>query len=271
MGQRRMFSNKIVNSAKFLKMPISTQLLYFHLGMKADDDGVVEGFNVLRMVGLNEDDLKLLVVKGFVQVLNDDLVTFIIDWREHNLIRADRKTDSIYKDLLLKILPTTEILQPRQRADLKKKDNGRPTDDNRASSGLHKLSKDKLSKDNNISKDICSTNVQRIIDEWNSLGLNKVISINPGTNRSKSLNARIKEYGEDSIINAIKNINSSSFLKGQNKNNWVITFDWLIKPNNFIKVLEGNYDDIKSKIKNKEMKEKDIGDLMEQLMSNREE
>ena len=85
------------------------------------------------------------------------------------------------------------------------------------------------------------------------------------------MNARIKEYGEDSIINAIKNINNSSFLKGQNKNNWVITFDWLIKTNNFIKVLEGNYDDIKSKVKNKEMKEKDIGDLMEQLMANREE
>ena len=75
MGQRRMFSNKIVSSAKFLKMPVSTQLLYFHLGMKADDDGVVEGFNVLRMVGLNEDDLKLLVIKGFIQILNDDLNT----------------------------------------------------------------------------------------------------------------------------------------------------------------------------------------------------
>ena len=261
MGQRRMFSNKIVNSAKFLKMPISTQLLYFHLGMKADDDGVVEGFNVLRTVGLNEDDLKLLVLKGFVQVLNDDLVTFIIDWREHNLIRADRKTDSIYKDLLLKILPTTEILEPRQRADSKKKDNGRPTDDNWTPSGPHKLSKDKLSKDNNISKDICSTNVQLIIDEWNSLGLNKVISINPGTNRSKSLNARIKEYGEESIINAIKNINNSSFLKGQNKNNWVITFDWLIKPNNFIKVLEGNYDDIKSNVREGKTIDKKLLDM----------
>lgn len=251
MGYRRMFSLKIVDSAKFLKMPISSQLLYFHLGMRADDDGVVEGFNVLRMTGLNEDDLKILMAKGYVQVLNEDLVSFITDWREHNLIRADRKTDSLYKDLLLKVVPQVELVEPKKRADLKRiEENGRPQDNQMPGKGQHKLSKDKLSKVNNtISKDIvCSTKVQLIIDEWNSLGLNKVVSISPGTNRSKSLNARIKEYGEDSVINAIRNISNSSFLKGQNKNNWVITFDWLIKPNNFIKVLEGNYDDTKNKV-----------------------
>ena len=53
--------------------------------------------------------------------------------------------------------------------------------------------------------------------------------------------ARIKEYSIDEIVQAIESINNSSFLKGQNKNNWIITFDWFIKPNNFVKVLEGNY------------------------------
>lgn len=255
MAQRRMFNLKIVDSAKFLKMPVSSQLLYFHLGMRADDDGVVEGFNVLRMTGLNEDDLRILTAKGYIQVLNEDLVSFITDWREHNLIRSDRKTDSLYKDLLLKVVPQVELIEPKKRADLKeKKENGRPTDNQTSDECQHRLGKYSIVKysigkfNNTISKDIVrSTKVQQIIDEWNSLGLNKVVSINPGTNRHKSLNARIKEYGEDSIINAIKNINNSSFLKGQNKTNWIITFDWLIKPNNFIKVLEGNYDDIKSK------------------------
>ncbi|MCX0353359.1 hypothetical protein LI064_02330 [Clostridium perfringens] len=103
-----------------------------------------------------------------------------------------------------------------------------------------------LSNNINISKDIlCSTDVQRIIDEWNSIGLQKVISIKAGTNRYKSLKARINEYGIDKVLKAIKNINESSFLKGQNKNNWTIYFDWLVKPNNFIKVLEGNYADEK--------------------------
>ena len=93
-----------------------------------------------------------------------------------------------------------------------------------------------------ISKDILvSKNLIPIVEEWNNLNLSKVKSVKG--NRLKILNARIKEYGIDSIVEAIKSINKSSFLKGQNNKNWTITFDWLIKPNNFIKVLEGNYID----------------------------
>lgn len=99
---------------------------------------------------------------------------------------------------------------------------------------------------NTISKDIvCRTKVQPIIDKWNELGLQKIIAITPGTNRYTLLNARIKSYGLDNILRAIENIAGSKFLKGQNKNGWIITFDWLIKPNNFIKVLEGNYNNEK--------------------------
>ncbi len=111
--------------------------------------------------------------------------------------------------------------------------------------------------DNTISKDIVSsTKVQPIIDAWNLLGLQRVISIKAGTNRYKLLNARIKEFGEDQVIKAIENISTSSFLKGQNKNSWVITFDWLIRPNNFIKVLEGNYEDKKRELEEKAKNEK---------------
>ena len=121
MAQRRMFSKRIVESARFLKMPPSTQSLYFHLGLHADDDGVVEGYNVMMQTGATEDDLKILVAKGFVTVLNDDLVTYINDWRENNRIRADRKVDSIYTDLLLKMLPDIEIQHAKVRADTGKK------------------------------------------------------------------------------------------------------------------------------------------------------
>lgn len=104
---------------------------------------------------------------------------------------------------------------------------------------------------NTISKDIVSsTKVQPIIDKWNELGLQKIISINIGTNRYKMLNARINQYGEDVILQAIEEIKVSSFLKGQNNKNWLITFDWFIKPNNFIKVLEGNYRDKNQNLNN---------------------
>ena len=72
-----MISNTIVRTARFLKMPPTTQNLYFHLVLNADDDGVVEAFPVMRLIGATEDDLKILVEKEFVYLLNDDLLTRI--------------------------------------------------------------------------------------------------------------------------------------------------------------------------------------------------
>ena len=99
-----------------------------------------------------------------------------------------------------------------------------------------------IEKDNTVSIDtVCSTKVQPVIEEWNKLNLQKVISVNAGTTRNTLLNARLKEYGLEKVLEAIRSIDKSSFLKGQNKNGWVVTFDWFLKPSNFTKVLEGNY------------------------------
>ena len=139
-----MFSKRVIGSARFLRMPGSTQTLYFHLGMAADDDGIVEAYPIMQMVNASEDDLKLLAAKGFVKVLNEDLVTYILDWQENNKIRADRKVNSIYKDLLLQVMPETPLIEPRQRADRVRPDEenddhgttkGRPADDPCASMG----------------------------------------------------------------------------------------------------------------------------------------
>lgn len=154
-----MFSQRIVESARFLKMPPSTQCLYFHLGIHADDDGVVEGYNVMKQTGSTEDDLKILAAKGLITVLNSDLVTYINDWKENNRIRSDRKVDSIYRDLLIRMLPDIELQQSKARADTGKKTgikaiegNGRPVDNQWTSNGPHRLGKDRLGKDsiNNI-------------------------------------------------------------------------------------------------------------------------
>jgi hypothetical protein len=79
-------------------------------------------------LGSNEDNLKILAAKGFVKVLNEDLISYITDWSEHNLIRADRKIDSVYKHLLLKIVPEADLLEPKPRADTGKTTGGRPLD-----------------------------------------------------------------------------------------------------------------------------------------------
>ena len=103
MAERRMFAKSVINSARFLRMPQTSRLLYYDLGMAADDDGIVEAFTVLRTTGAAEDDLRVLATRGFITVLDDDLVSYIMDWNTNNQIRKDRYTPSVHADLLVKI------------------------------------------------------------------------------------------------------------------------------------------------------------------------
>ena len=118
--------------------------------------------------------------------------------------------------------------------------NGEVTNSNNAviksNTEIEKEKEIEIERDNNISKDIF---INKVVSEWNSIGVSPIKLIR-GT-RQKMLNARIKEYSEEGVLQAINNIKHSDFLKGQNKNSWVITIDWFLKPNNFIKVYEDNY------------------------------
>lgn len=138
MASRRMFSQRIVGSGRFLSMPPSSQALYFHLGIYADDDGVVEAYRVLKLTDSKDDDFRVLVTKGYVKILNEDKVCVIMDWKEHNFIRADRKVDSIYKPLLLLAIPETKLVSPRARRDVKdnsRRIGGQQVDSPRSSEG----------------------------------------------------------------------------------------------------------------------------------------
>lgn len=95
MAQRRMFNKSITNSSMFLKMPMSSRLLYYDLGMNADDDGYVEHFMVLRMTGATQQDLGVLEANGLVRIF-DENVLWIKDWKENNYIRNDRYQPSKY-------------------------------------------------------------------------------------------------------------------------------------------------------------------------------
>ena len=86
-----------------------------------------------------------------------------------------------------------------------------------------------------------------LIEKWNELpdAIAKISTMKKDTQRYKMLSQRINEYGSDKILEAIEKIKQSSFLLGQNKSGWTITFEWFVRPNNFVKVLEGNYIDKK--------------------------
>jgi len=98
MGQRRMFSPQIVDSDAFLDMPSSAQNLYFHLGMRADDDGFVGNpKKILKIVGGSDDDLKILIAKRFILTFESGVVV-IKHWLIHNQIRMDRYNETQYID-----------------------------------------------------------------------------------------------------------------------------------------------------------------------------
>lgn len=98
LAERRMFAKTIIDSDAFLDMPMSTQNLYFHLGMRADDDGFINNpKKIQRMVGGSDDDLKLLIAKRFV-IPFESGVCVIKHWKIHNYIQKDRYKETVYQD-----------------------------------------------------------------------------------------------------------------------------------------------------------------------------
>lgn len=98
MAERRMFAKKITESDAFLDMPSSTQMLYFHLSMNADDDGFVNNpKKIQRMCGASDDDFKLLIAKSFV-ILFESGIIVIKHWKMHNYIQSDRYRPTDYVD-----------------------------------------------------------------------------------------------------------------------------------------------------------------------------
>lgn len=98
MAERRMFAKTIIDSDAFLDMPLSAQALYFHLSMRADDDGFINNpKKIQRMVGASDDDCKLLLMKRFLIAFESGVVV-IKHWKIHNYIRNDRYKPTIYQE-----------------------------------------------------------------------------------------------------------------------------------------------------------------------------
>ena len=98
MAERRMFAKTIIDSDAFLDMPMSTQALYFHLSMRADDDGFLNNpKKVQRMIGATDDDLKLLIAKNFIITFESGVIV-IKHWKIHNYIQKDRYKPTVYQE-----------------------------------------------------------------------------------------------------------------------------------------------------------------------------
>lgn len=141
MAQRRMFSKKVTDTDTFLDMPLSTQALYFHLNMHADDDGFIDNTKTIqRMIGSSDDDRKLLVAKQFLLPFENGLVV-IKDWRVHNYIQGDRYHKTQYINEKSQLIVEENNMYTRRVQDVSNMDT------------QVRLGKDRLGKDR---KDILS-------------------------------------------------------------------------------------------------------------------
>lgn len=309
MAERRMLSRTILDSDKFLDMPLTTQALYIHLIMNADDDGFLNNSQkITRMIGAGKKDFELLISAEFIIDFNNGICA-VKHWKLHNYIRSDRYKPTVYQDELSRLVIASNKVYEESKTYGKTKVYEADTNEKLSYSNSDEIipkaeikGDDKSIRDNNIEDIIGKDNqqdiflesetevneepykgeenyefseqksvfseekvdgipsddhmetqnrldeisvdkdsIEKVMEKWNLLGISNISCIK--NTRQKLLKARIKEHGTDNVINAIGNIEKSSFLKGQNDRGWVITFDWFVKPNNFIKVFEGNYDD----------------------------
>ena len=141
MAQRRMFSKEITTSDLFVDMPASTQLLYFHVGMEADDEGFIGNARMLsRAYGASNDDLKLLQAKGFIIVFESG-VTVVKDWNLNNQIRKDRLKPTIYQaEKSLLTIDNTGVYQLDNQMTTKPQ----PNDNQMTTKCPHRLGKDRI-------------------------------------------------------------------------------------------------------------------------------
>lgn len=249
MAERRMFTQKIIDSDAFLDMPLSTQALYFHLNMRADDDGFVNNpKKIQRMIGASEDDLKLLLAKRFILGFENGVIV-IKHWRMHNLIRKDRYN------------PTTYI---KEKETLAVNDNGsyteKPLGDTLATTwqpngnqmatqvreGKVSIVKESIGKEREGEEREAQEQCQQIVDMFNSLCPSFPSVKKLSESRKNEILERLKTYSIDDFKTCFEKAEASSFLKGKNKREWTATFDWIIQDTNMAKILEGNFDDKKS-------------------------
>lgn len=191
MAQKRMFAKTIIDSDAFLDMSLSTQALYFHLNMRADDDGFVNNpKKIQRMIGAGDDELKMLIAKKFI-IPFESGVCVIKHWRIHNYIQNDRYKETMYLEekshLILKENKAYKYLDTNCIQNVSSLETQIRIDKNR-------LDKDSLDKNNNKSSLLL----------FEELGFGSISPI-----ILEDIKLLEKEYTETWVIEALKEANAA--------------------------------------------------------------
>lgn len=174
---------------------------------------------------------------GMIEIV-DGVIT-IPNWAKHQNLDQLKNRKEYMQDYMQKYRDKQKLLAScKPNGKVNSKVNGKvnvnsPEEDKEKESDIRERK--------NTSSSTFSGDVQCVIDAWNAIGARKITKIVDGTDRHAWLKTRIRDYGLDSVLKAIENVKNSDFLMGRTKDGFNITFDWFIRPNNFPKVLDGNY------------------------------
>lgn len=264
-----MFAKTIIDSDEFLDMPLSTQALYFHLSMRADDDGFINNpKKIQRSIGATDGDAALLVAKKFIIPFASGVVV-IKHWRINNYLRNDRYHETVYQEEKKAL-----SIKKNGAYTLGKGDDcqpvGIPVVDQRYTE--NSIDKDSIGKDSILLAPSASAPVadspsspsksekkaqkqvpyQKILEMYYELcpSMSKVRPVNKYTDEIKrSVKARYAEYTIEDFTTVFKKAEASDFLNNRSDVTFQASFDWLMRPKNFSKALNGNFDNIAKKPK----------------------
>ena len=214
-----MFAKSIIDSDTFLDMPLSTQALYFHLSMRADDDGFVNNpRKIMRMIGADDDSLKLLTAKQFLIPFESGIVV-IKHWRIHNYIRKDRYQATVYTEEQAQlILDDSLVYHMSDNLSTNGQPSDTPTVNQRSTTGIPSdiptvdAGKDRLGKDR---EDEFSTNLSTFSHGYVHL-------------TSEQYNALTQKYPKHIVDEYIRRVSDYCQSKGRNYSDYVMTISrWI--------------------------------------------
>ena len=277
MAEKRMISKQIIDSDTFLDMPLSAQALYFHLLMRADDDGFVDNSKkIVRMICASEDDLKLLIAKRYLLVFETGVVV-VKHWRVHNYVKTDRyiKTSHIDEYAMLDLLPNREYKvkencpqvypQDFTQAEIMENNESYPQDNTQSFQQTYpQNNQNRFQNGSNVVPSRFQSDSETT-PEWNHrLDKIRLDKISIDEDRADETTADAAESSssssteEDDILEAVitelicgrsldyfrelfAKAAESPFLSEVREGQWSCSLEWLMKPDNSEKVMSGMY------------------------------
>ena len=271
MAQKRMFDKIITNDDNFLEMPNSTQALYFHLSMNADDDGFVNNWkSIMKITGTKEDDLKILISKSYL-IPFDSGILVIKHWRINNYLRGDRyrptqfqkefnmlenhenkayQLKSEWSTIGIPVVNPDKIRIDKNRIE-KNREEENSIDNKKISLTSEEmlLETDKISSKDSlvIASPTPTENKKEVFNKFLNIyneectNLPKCLKITE--KRKVAINKCLKEKIDEEVFKQICiKANQSDFLIGENDRNWKADFDFVTRSDKAMQILEGKYE-----------------------------